>query len=50
MGFLFVVFIAPAAYADIYKYVDENGIVCYTDAPLGKRADKIHKEKNPPRS
>ncbi len=47
MGFLFVVFIAPAAYADIYKYVDENGIVCYTDAPLGKRADKIHKEKNP---
>jgi hypothetical protein len=47
MGFLFVLFIAPAAYADIYKYVDENGIVCYTDAPLGKKADKILKEKNP---
>ena len=47
MGFLFVLFIALPAYADIYKYVDANGIVCYTDAPLGKKADKILKEKNP---
>jgi soluble lytic murein transglycosylase-like protein len=23
--------------ADIYKYVDENGIVCFTDAPYGKK-------------
>jgi hypothetical protein len=48
-GFLFILFIAPA-YADIYKYVDENGVVCYTDAPLGKKADKVHKENNKPAS
>ena len=45
IGLLFFLFIAPGAYADIYKYVDESGIVCYTDSPLGKKADKIHKEK-----
>ena len=44
VGLLFVLFIAPA-YADIYKYVDDNGVVCYTDMPFGKKADKIHKEK-----
>jgi hypothetical protein len=48
-GLLFVFLIAPA-YADIYKYVDENGVVCYTDAPFGKKADKIHKEKKTPSS
>jgi len=46
-GLLFVFLIAPA-YADIYKYVDENGVVCYTDAPSGKKADKILKEKKTP--
>ncbi|MEW6213816.1 MAG: lytic transglycosylase domain-containing protein [Nitrospirota bacterium] len=34
-----------AAYADIYKYVDENGVVCYTDAPFGKKAGRVIKEK-----
>jgi hypothetical protein len=45
---LFFLSIAPVAYADIYKYVDDNGIVCYTDLPLGKKADRIHKEKTSP--
>jgi Transglycosylase SLT domain/Domain of unknown function (DUF4124) len=33
------------AYADIYKYTDENGVICYTDAPLGKKPEKVLKEK-----
>ena len=48
IGFLLILFITPAAYADIYKYLDENGIICYTDAPFGKKADKIRKEKKAP--
>ncbi len=32
-------------YADIYKYTDENGVICYTDAPFGKKPEKILKEK-----
>src|SRR4030042_1427328 len=43
--FCFVLFIFNAAYADIYKYVDENGIICYTDAPFGKKANRVIKEK-----
>lgn len=31
--------------ADIYKYVDENGVVCYTDAPYGKKAQQVISEK-----
>lgn len=38
------VFLSSPLYADIFKYVDENGIECYTDAPLGKKASKILKE------
>lgn len=30
-----------AAEADIYKYVDDNGVACYTDAPLNKKAERI---------
>jgi len=44
-GFLFFLFIVPTAYADIYKYVDENGVVCYTDTPLNKKADRVMKER-----
>lgn len=32
------------AYADIYKYVDENGVVCFTDTPFGKKTNRIMKE------
>ena len=34
------------AYSDIYKYTDDNGVVCYTDAPFGKKTEKVLKEKN----
>jgi soluble lytic murein transglycosylase-like protein len=39
-----ILFIFPAAYADVYKYVDDNGVVCYTDAPFGKNANRTTKE------
>ncbi|MBM4137276.1 MAG: lytic transglycosylase domain-containing protein [Nitrospira sp.] len=45
LGCLFVLFLFSFAYADIYKYIDENGIVCYTDRPFGKKADKVIEEK-----
>jgi len=44
IGFLLSLFIAPISYADIYKYVDENDVVCYTDTPFNKKADRIQKE------
>jgi len=31
--------------ADIYKYVDENGVVCYTDAPYGKTSQHVSSGK-----
>ena len=42
----FFFFSAPLASADIYKYVDENGIECYTDTPADQTASKIYKEKS----
>ena len=36
--------LSGAVSADIYKYVDENGVLCYTDAPFGKKQEKVLKE------
>jgi len=41
---LLIFALSCVAYADIYKYVDQNGIICYTDSPLDRRANKIHKD------
>jgi hypothetical protein len=38
-------FQASAAYSDVYKYVDEDGVVCYTDAPMGKKTVRVLKEQ-----
>jgi hypothetical protein len=39
-----VVFLGIAASeADIYRSVDENGVVCYTDVPLSKASERIIK-------
>jgi hypothetical protein len=38
--------LAAAASADIYKYVDEEGVVCYTDAPNGKKPQQVNKDRN----
>jgi len=40
-AFLPVVIYVAVASADIYMYVDESGVICYTDAPLNKKAEKI---------
>ncbi len=39
--FLVVVLSIAASEADVYRYVDENGVVCYTDVPVDKRAERI---------
>jgi hypothetical protein len=36
---LLMIFIAVPSFADIYKYTDENGVVCYTDTPYGKKGN-----------
>jgi soluble lytic murein transglycosylase-like protein len=45
--FIILIFLlsSPLAYADIYKYIDENGVICYTDLPLNKKLNKIYREK-----
>ena len=41
-----LLFIASNASSDIFKYMDENGVTCYTDAPLGKKNQKVVAEKS----
>lgn len=40
-----ILIFAQIASADIYKYVDENGVICYTDTPAGRQANRVHREK-----
>lgn len=44
---LLVFSIAADSWADIYRYVDDNGVVCYTDAPLDKKAKRVVKTESP---
>ncbi|NWF53068.1 MAG: lytic transglycosylase domain-containing protein [Nitrospirae bacterium] len=44
--FALTIFLLSNSYADIYKYIDENGITCYTDSPVNNKADLIMKEKS----
>ena len=30
------------ASADVFRYVNEDGVICYTDAPFGKKTEKVH--------
>lgn len=41
-----LLFIVSTASSDIFKYIDENGVICYTDAPLGKKNQKVLAEKS----
>jgi len=41
----FILCICPYVQADIFKYTDDNGVICYTDAPFGKKTAKPIKEK-----
>jgi hypothetical protein len=38
------------AHADIYKYIDKNGVICYTDTPFGKNAKRVIKDNTNPTS
>jgi len=40
---IWLISLAVTASADIYKYVDEEGVICYTDAPGGKSHERIMK-------
>ncbi|MDA8432726.1 MAG: lytic transglycosylase domain-containing protein [Nitrospiraceae bacterium] len=40
-----VLLYASPSSADIYRYVDENGVVCYTDSPMGKKTVRVLREK-----
>lgn len=43
-GTFFAFFLVAAnSGADIYRYVDESGVACYTDAPLNKKAERVIK-------
>jgi len=37
--------LVPLSFADVYQYTSEDGIVCYTDLPFGKKADLVMKDK-----
>jgi len=41
----FFLFFAPVASGDIFKYTDDQGVICYTDTPSGQKAARIHKDK-----
>jgi murein DD-endopeptidase MepM/ murein hydrolase activator NlpD len=38
-------FVGEESHADIYRYVDESGVECFTDAPTKKGAVRIMKEQ-----
>jgi soluble lytic murein transglycosylase-like protein len=38
-------FFVPAVQAQIYRYTDENGVICFTDAPFGRKTERVAQEK-----
>jgi soluble lytic murein transglycosylase-like protein len=38
--------VAQPVYADIYKYVDKNGVICYTDTPAVRQANRVHRDRD----
>jgi soluble lytic murein transglycosylase len=39
--------LAGTSWSDIYRFTDESGVVCYTDAPFGKKTELILRENRP---
>ena len=50
VALVFLLFIASTASSDVYKYIDENGVICYTDDPFGKKTQKVlvYKDRKAP--
>lgn len=45
---LFLVFsLSGTAWSDIFRYTDDSGVVCYTDAPYGKKSELVLRESRP---
>lgn len=40
-----VLSILSLSYADVYQYISEDGVACYTDVPFGKKANLVMKDK-----
>lgn len=40
----FVLVLASPAFSVVYKYVDANGVVCYTDAPMVKKSQLVSRD------
>jgi len=47
MSVMFVALLTVSAAADIYKYTDENGVICYTNSTFEKKGERVVKEKRP---
>jgi hypothetical protein len=41
----FIVVAISFSYADVYQYIAEDGVVCYTDLPFDKKAEIVFREK-----
>jgi hypothetical protein len=44
---MFLLTSVPDAFSDVYKYIDENGVTCFTDAPIVSKAQRILKQTEP---
>jgi hypothetical protein len=40
-----ILFFSSLSYADVYQYLSEDGVVCYTDLPFDKKAKIVIREK-----
>ena len=41
----FILSFVSLSLADVYQYTSEDGVICYTDLPFGKKADLVMKDK-----
>jgi len=44
-AFVMMLLSTAASEADIYKSIDENGVVCYTDAPMNRGTERVMKNR-----
>lgn len=44
-GLMLVFFSISYSHANVYQYISEDGTVCYTDLPFGKKANIVIREK-----
>lgn len=42
---IMMLILSSPVFADIFRYIDDEGVICYTDSPRGKKADRIYKDR-----